>query len=398
MSRARTAFAICRADEVLDGAATLDHTFLTTCQLIVPASADTAPDWIELVPAGENIEALDGRKFKNPDPSKVVERFNSHPIDLPLDWEHSTEVKAPKGDEAPAAGWIKQLEIRNGAIYARIEWTKRGSASVCSKEYRYVSPAFTYNKDREILAIASAGLTNHPALVMKALSHQETSTASAVTQPAEEITMDPEIAEALGLDKNADKKAVLCAAKALMSEHADLKKKHDKLVDQHEVMMRAKASAETEVATLRAQAVDPKTVVSKEELNLALARVATLEATVKDGTDKALATIVDTEIDAALKASKITPAQVPVCKAMCSREGGLEDFRKLVAVAVPVAPDKIAALDGAAPGVGLAVLTSADRKIMAECHLSEEEYRGGQKKVAIMRKNQGAMPDGDDED
>jgi phage I-like protein len=389
-------------DEVLDAASIVGLTArLATCQLQL-TSPDVAPEWIELVPAGQQLEALDGRKFVNPSPEAVVERFNAHPIDLPLDWEHSTEVKAPKGDEAPAAGWIKALKVIAGAIHARIEWTKRGAASVCSKEYRYVSPAFTYNKAREILAIASAGLTNHPALVMKALSSVGAA-AQGNNKEVKSLTqdpvaddphnsqlqgdpMDPELKKILGLNDDADAKAVCAAVKSLVEKHALLS-------TNHEAMLKVKASAEQEVATLRAQTPDLKTFVPRADHDLALARIATLEADVTDRKQAQLKDTIEVELTAALKAGKIAPATVEVHRAMCAREGGLEDFRKLVAVAPILAPDKIPQLDRQVPGAGEVVLTSADRKVMAATGVSEDEYKAGAKKLATLRKQRAGEED-----
>lgn len=121
------------------------------------------PEWIQLFPAGE-MTALDGRKFSNSDPDGVVARFNKLTLDLPIDWEHATEIRAVEGKDAPASGWIKELANRNGEIWARVEWTKRGADSILSKEYRYISPAFRHTKEKVIAAITSAGLTNRPAL------------------------------------------------------------------------------------------------------------------------------------------------------------------------------------------------------------------------------------------
>ena len=383
----RERIAICHGtqpdvDPVLEAAATLGLTTrLATCQMQV--TGDKAPEWIELVPAGLSLEALDGRKFTNPSPDDVVARFNAHPIDLPLDWEHSTEVKAPRGDEAPAAGWLKELKVQNGAIYARIEWTKRGAASVCSKEYRYVSPAFTYNKEREIVAIASAGLTNHPALVMKALSRAESSIGACthVVDPdnsQQGENMDPEIAEALGLKKDADKTACLAAIKSMQA-------KHDKLAADHEAMMKAKASAETEVATLRAGQPDLKTFVPRQDHDLALARIATLEADKQAERAAQHASAIEMELSAALKAGKIAPATVEVHRAMCSRDGGLEDFRKLVAVQPVIVPDKVQGLEGRPEGTDQIALTASDRQVIMATGVSEEEYRAGAKKLATLR-------------
>ena len=398
----RNRIAVCHTtqsgvDEVLDAVSTLGSVVhLATC--FVQASEIDAPEWIELVPAGQNVNALDGRKFLNPSPAEVVARFNEHPLDLPLDWEHSTEVKAPKGDEAPAAGWIKELQIRNGAIHARIEWTKRGALSVCSKEYRYVSPAFTYNKEREIIAIASAGLTNHPALVMKALSRSlsigaassgttisksdNLTNAPAIDDPDNsqqgEENVDKELAKILGLKEDADQKAICAAVKELVE-------KHDKLGKDHEALMKARASSEAEVATLRSQTPDLKTFVPRADHDLALARIATLEVAAETEKATLRSQAIETELSAALKAGKIAPATVEVHRAMCAREGGLEDFRKLVAVQPVLVPDVIKALSGKPDGTDQLALTSADRQVMLQTGVSEEEYRAGAKKLATLR-------------
>jgi phage I-like protein len=131
---------------------------------------DAPPEWVMLVPAGK-VTARDGREFDNADPQAVVDAFESDPLDLPIDYEHATEVKAPDGEEAPAAGWIKALEVRDGAIWGRIEWTPRGAASLQSREYRYISPALILRKIGKVITnLISAGLTNRPALDMPALA------------------------------------------------------------------------------------------------------------------------------------------------------------------------------------------------------------------------------------
>jgi phage I-like protein len=60
-----------------------------------------APEWIELLPAGPDIVGRDGRSWRLSAPKKVAEAFNKQGMSLVIDYEHSTEVKAPKGDEAP---------------------------------------------------------------------------------------------------------------------------------------------------------------------------------------------------------------------------------------------------------------------------------------------------------
>jgi len=148
---------------------TVRQGYLATCQVALVNGEP--PEWIELIPAGAEIDALDGRKFLNADPASIVAKFAAHPYDIPIDYEHASEIKGPKGEPAPAAGWINQLEVRNGAVWGHVKWTEKGKSSLLSQEYRYLSPAFLHSKKMEIMSLVSAGLTNRPALVLKALAH-----------------------------------------------------------------------------------------------------------------------------------------------------------------------------------------------------------------------------------
>ena len=91
-----------------------------------------APGEIMLLPAGR-IVGLDGRAFANDAPDAVVAAFAAAGFDLPVDLEHATELKGPKGEPAPAHGWIKQLLNRAGAIHARVEWTEDGARLIAQK-------------------------------------------------------------------------------------------------------------------------------------------------------------------------------------------------------------------------------------------------------------------------
>ncbi len=97
------------------------------------------PEWIMLIPAGR-IEAVDGRVFINGVPEAIVAAFQRHGLELPIDINHKMELM-PAGEEAPAMGWITALEVREGAIWARVEWTPRGARALKDREYRYISAA-----------------------------------------------------------------------------------------------------------------------------------------------------------------------------------------------------------------------------------------------------------------
>ncbi|UPQ89162.1 phage protease [Vibrio sinaloensis] len=61
----------------------------------------------------------DGRQFNNDNPTAVLEHFKNKKRQIPLDIEHATELKGPKGEPAPEQDW-------------------------CSENYKYISPAFLH--------------------------------------------------------------------------------------------------------------------------------------------------------------------------------------------------------------------------------------------------------------
>lgn len=125
----------------------------------------TAPDWIMVLPPGPDIVGVDGRRWTLPDPNALVREFNVRGLKLVIDWEHLSETVAQNPQRAPAAAWIVALEVRDGAIWGRVEWTAQGRADVEGKSYRYISPSFDYSKtDNTIVRLTSVGLVHAPNL------------------------------------------------------------------------------------------------------------------------------------------------------------------------------------------------------------------------------------------
>ncbi len=78
---------------------------------------------------------------------------------------------APQGNPAPAAGWITEFAVRDGAIWGRVEWTARAASAIRAHEYRYISPVFQYAPGAgTITRLLRAGLTNNPNLYLTAIS------------------------------------------------------------------------------------------------------------------------------------------------------------------------------------------------------------------------------------
>ncbi|MBP5140125.1 phage protease [Pseudomonas chlororaphis] len=173
----------------------------------VELSDGKAPEWVELIPAGPTVTGRDGRSWVFDDLATelVQSSFLSRAIDLPIDWEHATQRRASVGKEAPASAWIKQLEIRNGALWARVDWTPRGALQVESREYRFLSPVFDYETDStRIVRMVSGGLTNKPNFLLTALNQENPENTP--------VKLSPALLAALGLPETATEEQAIATS------------------------------------------------------------------------------------------------------------------------------------------------------------------------------------------
>ncbi|KAK0340870.1 hypothetical protein LTR94_028746, partial [Friedmanniomyces endolithicus] len=153
-----------------------------------------APDWLHLLPIGE-IKSRDGRgPYHLRDAAKVVAAsLVQAKGKLVLDENHATDLIAPKGGEAPARGWIVDLQARADGIWGRVKWTDAAISRGIWTEYRGVSPVILHQKDGTIDAVLRASLVNQPNLVGLTSLHM-TSGRIAMDE------IDKAIAEHLGID------------------------------------------------------------------------------------------------------------------------------------------------------------------------------------------------------
>jgi phage I-like protein len=123
----------------------------------------TLPEWILLLPAGR-VELVDRPDLLELDPESLatlVRAFRSRGVDLVIDYEH----QSLQGRQAPAAGWIKDLEARGDGLWARVEWTPQAREYLRNREYRYFSPVLQLDPEtRKPRALMQVGLTNVPAI------------------------------------------------------------------------------------------------------------------------------------------------------------------------------------------------------------------------------------------
>ncbi len=133
--------------------------------------AGQVPEWVRLLPLGE-VPLGDDREPLWVDQealAAMVAHFQERGLDLVVDYEHQTL----SGRKAPAAGWIRELEIRiagetpapQDGLWARVEWTATAQQHLAAREYRYFSPVLRLeDKTRRPLALLHAALTNTPAI------------------------------------------------------------------------------------------------------------------------------------------------------------------------------------------------------------------------------------------
>ncbi|MBB4065691.1 phage protease [Gellertiella hungarica] len=230
------------------------------------------PEWVKIAPRGR-VTARDGRVF-DVSPEALVDRFKSEGISIPVDLNHATILKAGRGEESPAYGWIEELEARPNGLYGRVKWLARGRAILAERSHPFLSPAFgaTDEKGRTVW-LHSVGLVATPALVMPAL-------ASAQTHKGAPTNMtNSKLAEALGLSPDVSESDIFAAV-------ADLK---------------AKASSTSNVISSASEAME---VLSAE-------------------VGKARRSRIEARVDQAIKAGTATPALRDFCITLADLDEGM---------------------------------------------------------------------------
>ncbi|EDQ34290.1 Mu-like prophage I protein [Hoeflea phototrophica DFL-43] len=151
-------------------------TALCTALPLPDAAQDKpAPEWIHLLPTG-SFSGADGRgPYHVKDANRLVEAsLEAMAGSGVVDENHATDLATPKGEPAPARGWITALEARTDGIWGKVDWTRAGLALLADRAYRHISPVIMHLKDGTVTAILRASLVNKPNLRGLAALNQET--------------------------------------------------------------------------------------------------------------------------------------------------------------------------------------------------------------------------------
>ena len=233
-----------------------------------------APEWVQLLPRGwikpNGVSInINEQSIKN-----ILEAFDKRQNDLVLDYEHQTL----DGVEAPAAGWITELEGREDGLWAKVEWTERGREYVESREYRYISPVLLVDAETlEGVQLQSAALTNNPAIDgMQPVAAKENEIGG------NDMELLKKLAELLGLSPEATEEEVLSAIQGMIHHEEEVPEELAEVLELDESEKTVEA-AKKKIYAMKAGSV-PAGEMAKVSLQLAEMRAEkTVETAMSDG-------------------------------------------------------------------------------------------------------------------
>jgi phage I-like protein len=180
---------------------------LATHDLPPPSDAPAAPEWVHLLPGPLGmIRTGDGRgPYRVEDQARLIADSFAETDQLPIDENHATDLAAPRGEPAPARGWIVKMEARGDGIWGRVIWNSAGQALLADRAYRGISPVITHDKAGVIRSILRASLVNRPNLRgLTALNQLE-------QEDTEPMPFMDQLKEMLGLPASATEDDILAA-------------------------------------------------------------------------------------------------------------------------------------------------------------------------------------------
>lgn len=308
---------------------------------------------VQLLPAGE-FRAWDGRprdvrawRIAAAEAAAIGADVAARATPVVIDYEHQTLYAKENGQPAPAAGWFRRIEWREGeGLFATgVTWTERARAMIAAGEYRYLSPVFAYDPAGRVTKLLHAALTNTPALDGMAAVAARTEGLDEGEQP-----MTTETLARLGLAEGATPEQVDQAVAALVA---------------------SAAAATEQVAALTGQAPDPARYAPVETLQAVQGELAALRA-------EAAARAVDETVRGALADGRLLPAMES-----WARELGGKDLAALTGYVEAARP--IAALTGNQTGgrspQGDGTGGDAPRTVALKAQAYQEEQR--QKGIAV---------------
>lgn len=312
-----------------------------------------APEWILLFAAGHG--SLDGGLtfFVDQESFELVRAYVAkYGNEIVFDYEH----QSVKGNEAPAAGWIKDLswDPKRG-ILARVEWNERAANYIVSGEYKYFSPVFYVRKsDERVCGLHSVALTNKPKTknLTPILAKLE-----AMEPEAKEETMDRDkLIAKLNLDPGASDADIMAALAKLGIETIP----KETTIPEEVIAalgLQSTDSASTVVASIHAIKQTADNSVSRQEFNQLQAKL-----TERDAGDA---------VSLAIAKGKIAPSQKDWAIEYAKKDlAGFNTFVEKAPVVVPLGE-----LPGKKKEADSVALDDATRQVAKQMGVSAEDIK-----------------------
>jgi len=349
-----------------------------TAEPVAVLSLDLSADdrgWQQLLPAGR-FRAVDGRPFDVPGnhwyldadvAANLIALANERVNDLVIDYEHQTLKADENGEPAPASGWFKEMEWREGSgLWIKPKWTPRAAEFIKNGEYKYLSAVFPYDAATgKPLRLHSAALVNRPGIdgmqAVEALAALSLNSQSPSTNPTEHSmsellkAMLAKLGIAVEEGKEPDQAIVMSALSEVLTAAATAK------------------TLATEVAALKANdggntTPDPAKYAPVEVVHQLHAQIAVLSA-------QGAAGQLDQVIEKAKQEGRIVPAMEGWArelgkKDMAALQAFLDKAQPIAALAAMQTKDK-APDDTADP---LATLSADERKVCEATGVSVEDF------------------------
>ena len=246
------------------------------------------------------------------DIAALVENFRKRENgEVPIDYEHASEwPEFAQGGPIPAAGWLKEIDERpdkTGILWGRAEFTEKARQMIAGKEYKYLSPALHWDvRDKRTGELQGATLTS----------------VALVNRPFLEAMPAIALSDGWVVETATEKEKTNMVTKLVLADRAACK-------------VRAVLADGTEtVLAVEGLAAEPKIVRLSDVKRTSDGRFDFIALSdTQEGTliDPAVvrAMNVQSELDAAVREGRITPAQRPKFEKIALSD--IDTFREVVA-------------------------------------------------------------------
>lgn len=316
---------------------------------------------VHLVPFGQHKTDKGDFELDVDGMVSILNSFAGRVNDMVIDYEHQTL----SGNEAPAAGWIKSVAAKHDGIWGEVEWTEKAKEYIRNKEYRYISPVFMVDKDRKVVRLVNAALTNQPAIDgMMPLINKEI---------VKEIVIDTKyIKEKADMFTEEENKELL--------ELLDCKKA-TRASDVFDVIREMKAKAEatfgskniTDALGLKENAKEPEVIGTILAMKQGNDNASELSKRVKSLEDALSVKEATEQVELAMSEGKVTPAMKDW--AMDYAKTNPEGFKVFVAKAAAIVPLKKAVKDEKQDDQGVDIFTAEQAMVNKMLGITDEQYK-----------------------